>query len=141
MLNASKRYNAVVIGGGPAGSATGLMLARAGWRVALVEKSRFPRPKVCGEFISASTFPLFAELGLLEDVLELAGPEVRRVAVFSRDDVSASAMPVGTGQFGKWGRARGRDAGADRPIEQVGQGAAPRPFRSADVEGRQWCGH
>jgi flavin-dependent dehydrogenase len=51
-----KRYDAIVIGGGPAGSTTALMLARAGWAVALIEKSQFPRSKVCGEFISASTF-------------------------------------------------------------------------------------
>jgi len=109
MLNASKRYDAVVIGGGPAGSATGLMLARAGWKVAIVEKSRFPRPKVCGEFISASTFPLLAELGLLEEVRGLAGPEVQRVGIFAGETVSVAAMPAVGGSFGKWGQALGRE--------------------------------
>ena len=69
-----KRYDAIVIGGGPAGSTTALMLARAGWAVALIEKSQFPRPKVCGEFISATTFPLLAEFGLLEDVRRTGRP-------------------------------------------------------------------
>jgi flavin-dependent dehydrogenase len=105
----TKRYDTVVIGGGPAGSATALMLAQAGWAVALIEKSQFPRPKVCGEFISASSFPLFAEIGLLEDVLRLAGPEIRRVAIYSGETVSASEMPAVSSRFGKWGRALGRE--------------------------------
>ena len=104
-----KLYDAIVIGGGPAGSTTALMLARAGWAVALIEKSKFPRPKVCGEFISATTFPLLAEFGLLEDVRGLAGPEIRRVSVFSGETVSSSDMPAVSGHFGKWGRALGRE--------------------------------
>ena len=109
MLNPSKRYDAVVIGGGPAGSPTALMLARAGWKVAVVEKSRYPRPKVCGEFISASTFPLLAELGLLEEVRALAGPEVRRVGIFAGETVSVAPMPAVGGSIGKWGQALGRE--------------------------------
>ncbi|GAB4323153.1 MAG: NAD(P)/FAD-dependent oxidoreductase [Candidatus Sumerlaeia bacterium] len=49
------------------------MLARAGRRVLLVEKDRFPRDKVCGEFLSGESLRLLAELGCLEQV-EAAGP-------------------------------------------------------------------
>ena len=105
----ARRYDVVVIGGGPAGSATALMLARAGWGVALIEKGRFPRSKVCGEFISASSFPLLAEFGILEDVRGLAGPDVRRVGIFAGETISTSAMPAVPGRFGKWGRALGRE--------------------------------
>ena len=45
-------HDAIVLGAGPAGSVAALMLARAGWSVAIVEKSVFPRRKVCGEFLS-----------------------------------------------------------------------------------------
>jgi flavin-dependent dehydrogenase len=138
MLRAAraKAYDAAVIGGGPAGSATALMLARAGWAVALIEKSRFPRPKVCGEFISASSFPLFAELGLLEDVRGFAGPEVRRVGIFAGETVSASDMPPVSGPFGKWGRALGREH-FDLLILQAAIRAGAhlwQPFRVTDVE-------
>jgi len=105
----ARRYDAAVIGGGPSGSATALMLARAGWTVALIEKGRFPRRKVCGEFISASSFPLFAEFGLLDDVRGLAGPDVRRVGIFTGETVSISDMPAVPGRFSKWGRALGRE--------------------------------
>src|SRR5438034_7373326 len=38
-------YDAIVLGGGPGGATAGLLLARAGWRVAIIEKARFPRRK------------------------------------------------------------------------------------------------
>ncbi len=41
-------HDLIVIGGGPAGSAAGLTAARAGLRVALVDKAQFPRDKLCG---------------------------------------------------------------------------------------------
>jgi len=41
-------HDALVIGAGPAGSTAARLLAQAGWSVALVEKSVFPRRKVCG---------------------------------------------------------------------------------------------
>jgi geranylgeranyl reductase family protein len=43
-----KRYDALVIGGGPAGSTTALRLAEAGASVLLVDRARFPRDKPCG---------------------------------------------------------------------------------------------
>src|SRR5581483_7372880 len=42
------RYDALVVGGGPAGSATAIRLADAGASVLLVDKARFPRDKPCG---------------------------------------------------------------------------------------------
>ena len=76
-------FDAVVLGAGPAGATAALLLARAGWSVALVEKTEFPRRKVCGEFLSATNLPLLRELGLSERFLDIAGPDVRRVAIFA----------------------------------------------------------
>ena len=42
------RYDAIVVGAGPAGSTTAYRLARAGARVYLIDRSRFPRDKPCG---------------------------------------------------------------------------------------------
>ena len=42
------RFDAIIIGAGVAGSTAAILLARAGWSVALVEKQHFPRRKVCG---------------------------------------------------------------------------------------------
>ena len=43
-----ERYDVLVVGAGPAGSATAIHLARAGARVLLADKARFPRDKPCG---------------------------------------------------------------------------------------------
>ena len=43
-----KHYDVLVVGAGPAGSATAIHLARAGAAVLLADRSRFPRDKPCG---------------------------------------------------------------------------------------------
>ena len=53
-------FDAIVLGGGPGGATAGLLLARAGWSVAVIEKALFPRRKVCGEYISATNLPLLS---------------------------------------------------------------------------------
>jgi len=57
-------YDLIVAGAGPAGSACAITAARAGVRVLLLEKDRFPRQKVCGEFVSPESLALLQ--GLLD---------------------------------------------------------------------------
>lgn len=63
MKRASGAYDLLVAGGGPAGAAAAITAARLGARVLLLERGRFPRQKVCGEFVSPEA------LGLLESLL------------------------------------------------------------------------
>ena len=57
----------IVIGGGPAGSTTGTMLARQGAQVLLLERERFPRDHV-GESLLPASIPVLEELGVLPAV-------------------------------------------------------------------------
>jgi flavin-dependent dehydrogenase len=58
-------YDLIIIGGGPAGTSAAISAARQGASVLLLERGRFPRHKVCGEFVSAES------LSLLRDLLDL----------------------------------------------------------------------
>src|ERR1700742_2258623 len=101
-------HDAMVLGGGPGGAVAARILAQAGWSVALVEKSTFPRRKVCGEVVSATSLPLLFAHGVGEDYLAQAGPEIRRVGLFAGDTVLLSDMPVTENGLGRWGRALSR---------------------------------
>jgi flavin-dependent dehydrogenase len=71
------QYDLIVIGGGPAGASAAIMAGRSGARVLLIERGRFPRHKVCGEFVSAESLGLLGELldqrhaGLLADAIRI----------------------------------------------------------------------
>jgi len=104
--------DALVIGGGPSGASTALLLAKAGWSVGVVEKANFPRHKVCGEFLSATSFPLLRQLGVAQSFFALAGPDVREVGIFSGEQVVTASMPnlpTAAGPAVGCGRALGRD--------------------------------
>jgi flavin-dependent dehydrogenase len=102
-----KRCDALVIGGGPAGATAAIMLARAGWNVVVAEKTAFPRRKVCGEFISATTWPVLRELGVEGSLASTAGLAVTRVGFFIGQDAVEAPMP-GAAEMRR-GRAIGRD--------------------------------
>ncbi|MDQ1436935.1 MAG: menaquinone-9 beta-reductase [Acidimicrobiaceae bacterium] len=54
----------VVVGGGPAGTAAAIVLARAGRDVALFDKAAFPRDKCCGDGLTTGALRLLESLGL-----------------------------------------------------------------------------
>ncbi len=69
-------YDLIVIGGGPAGTSAAITAAQSGARVLLLEKSRFPRHKVCGEFVSAESLSLLGHL-LSQDFAPLLHNSIR----------------------------------------------------------------
>lgn len=62
----------LVVGGGPAGSATAFFLARAGVEVCLLDRARFPRDKPCAEYLSPQASRILDEMGVLATI-ERAG--------------------------------------------------------------------
>jgi geranylgeranyl reductase family protein len=96
----SRVHDLVVVGAGPAGSATALYAARAGLDVALVDKRTFPRDKICGDAIARKSLSHLQELGLL-DRLKLTTHESIGRAVLSSPggheivvDLSAGGDPA-----------------------------------------------
>jgi menaquinone-9 beta-reductase len=66
------RVDVLVVGAGPAGSATATLLARAGYSVLAVDRAAFPRRKPCSEYMSPETVRILTRLGVTQS-LEHAG--------------------------------------------------------------------
>ncbi|MFN0141666.1 MAG: FAD-dependent oxidoreductase [Pyrinomonadaceae bacterium] len=77
-------YDIAIVGAGPAGSSAAIRLALAGKRVVLVEKEKFPRHKLCGEFISPECRDHFDELGVHDAMREAGGVEIAKTIFYSR---------------------------------------------------------
>ena len=63
-MNSSNSYDVAIAGGGLAGLALSIQLAKAGYAVIVLEKERYPFHKVCGEYISLESWNFLEELGL-----------------------------------------------------------------------------
>lgn len=131
--------DALIIGGGPGGATAARLLADTGWSVAVVEKAAFPRRKVCGEYLAPTNYPLFERLGILDDFLQNAGPEVRRIELVLNATSVKAKMPRHAESEARWGRALGRDSldalllnGAAAAGAQVRQPCSVRDVRKED---------
>ena len=82
MTQSRELAQAIVVGGGPAGSATAWALASQGLDVILIDKARFPRDKPCAEYLSPQGSRILDAMGVLGRVesagaAQLAGMRVR----------------------------------------------------------------
>ena len=99
MLSANFQVDLAIIGGGPAGTSAAIAAARAGTTVALFEARDFPRHKVCGEFVSAESLDLLAQL--LRDEPKAASlfanaPVIKRTRLlFGRRVIEVEVVPPG----------------------------------------------
>ena len=74
-------FDVIIAGAGPAGSSAAIHLARNGLRVLLIEQKKFPRAKLCGEFISPECQRHFENLGV-SGAMTAAGPTALVETVF-----------------------------------------------------------
>ena len=77
-------FSAVIVGAGPAGASLAIRLANAGQNVLLLEKSRFPRHKLCGEFVSPECADHFDELGIASAVKDVSPAEILETRFYTR---------------------------------------------------------
>ncbi|MDT8992625.1 FAD-dependent monooxygenase [Curvibacter sp. APW13] len=137
-----RHFDSIIVGAGPAGSTAAILLAHAGWRVALMEKHLFPRRKVCGECIAASNLPLLDTLGIGAAFDALAGPELRQVALMHGTCSVEAKLPGLDGSHLRFGRALGRGTLDTLLLEQARKSGVQvlQPWTLQGIEGQpgQW---
>ena len=77
--------DAVVVGAGPAGAATAILLAREGLSVVLLDRARFPRDKICGEYLSPEGSRILERLGVLARVEARGARPLRGMRIVGPD--------------------------------------------------------
>lgn len=88
----TERREVVIVGAGPAGAVAGLLLARAGHDVLLLERLSLPRRKPCGDCVSAGSTQVFERLGLLPAIDALAPARLRGWRIIAPDGSSFTAL-------------------------------------------------
>ncbi|MBI1846254.1 MAG: FAD-dependent monooxygenase, partial [Candidatus Rokubacteria bacterium] len=79
------RAQAIVVGAGPAGAATAILLAERGLDVLVLDRARFPRPKLCGEYLSPEAVRVLDRLGVLKAVDGASPVELRGMTITAPD--------------------------------------------------------
>ena len=80
-----KTIDVVVVGAGPAGAASAILLAERGWQVTLLDKAGFPRPKICGEYLSPEASRILDRLGVLKTVDQAGAQPLRGMRIVAPD--------------------------------------------------------
>jgi hypothetical protein len=94
------RADVAIVGAGPAGTATAISCLRAGLRVAILERERFPRERP-GETLHPGVEPLLRKLGVLERVSRAGF--LRHEGIWVRWDISSPRfVPYGADEDGAW---------------------------------------
>ncbi|MDX6303261.1 MAG: hypothetical protein QOI77_230 [Blastocatellia bacterium] len=106
-MTSSFNYDVIIAGGGPAGASAAIHLANSGARVLLLEQKKFPRAKLCGEFISPECTPHFERLGVAQQMFA-AGPAKLTETVFYSPRGKSVSVPS------SWFSARGVALGLSR---------------------------
>ena len=90
MTTSANSFDVAIAGAGPAGTGAAIQLAMDGARVLLVEEKRFPRPKLCGEFISPECVAHFQRLKVSEEMFSAGGTSLTQTVFYSRRGHSVS---------------------------------------------------
>ncbi|HEV7643267.1 MAG TPA: NAD(P)/FAD-dependent oxidoreductase [Pyrinomonadaceae bacterium] len=154
------RRKILIVGAGVAGSSLAIRLARSSqnFDVVLAEKDKFPRHKLCGEFISPEALMHFQKLDVLDEMFSIGGDHISETVFYSASGRSVS-VPSGwfeNGSLGALGISRAemdlkllnkaKDSGAN-VLEETGftkllfhgvDGSKVRGARLRDKDGKEF---
>ncbi|HEX9127363.1 MAG TPA: NAD(P)/FAD-dependent oxidoreductase [Methylomirabilota bacterium] len=94
-----KVVDVIVVGAGPAGAATAILLSERGWSVALLDKAAFPRPKICGEYLSPEASRILDRLGVLKTVDQAGAQPLRGMRIVAPDGTVLEGVYPTTGPW------------------------------------------
>jgi flavin-dependent dehydrogenase len=116
-----RRTAALIVGGGPAGAAAAIDLARAGHDALLIERDRETRDALCGGFLSWTTLTRLDKLGV--DAWSLGASRVERLAIFAGRYCAQAPLPAPAAGLSRRAldtalldRARSAGAGIERGV-------------------------
>ena len=126
-----RRTDTLIVGGGPAGTATAIALARTGGRTLILEREREPSDTLCGGFLSWTALARLERLGV--DVEALGARRITRLALFAGSRKAHAQLPAPAAALSRrvldtslQARAEAMGAGIERGVrvrEVSGQGA------------------
>jgi flavin-dependent dehydrogenase len=84
-VTASPRRDTIVVGAGPAGAATALLLAGEGLSVTVLDRARSPRTRICGEYLSPEGTRVLDRLGALKSLVGAGAPTLAGMRITAPD--------------------------------------------------------
>jgi menaquinone-9 beta-reductase len=91
-----------IVGAGPAGATLAALLAGRGVSVALHDRDRFPRDKVCGEFLSYDALPVLAPLGVVDELDRAGAPRIDHCRIVGAENTYEFALPHAARGVSRW---------------------------------------
>lgn len=86
----NKNPHPVIVGAGPAGASLAIRLAQKNFRVTLIERDKFPRHKLCGEFVSPECLRHFQEVDVLSEMLAAGGERISETIFYAPNGKSVA---------------------------------------------------
>ena len=103
----------IVVGAGPAGAATSILLAEHGLAVITLDRARFPRDKICGEYLSPEAGRVLDRLGVLKTLDGAGAVPLAGMRITAPDGTRLEGVYASTGAFRPY---RGHALGVSRTV-------------------------